>query len=539
MHLQILVRQPSNTNIQLAFGITLAGLFVRKIVKDDISHGVTKILYAISQSKARIKLHNVWTSIVASAMTIGFGGSVGAEAPIVLTGSAIGSNLGSFFKMNQKTLQLMLGCGAAGALAGIFKAPIAGVLFTLEVLMLDLTMASLIPLIICSVTATSVSYFLTGGEPMFNFVITSPFSVSRIPTIILLGLACGFISLYFTRGMNRLEDIFRKLKLPYKKLALGGVILSVLIFFFPALYGEGYDTIALLLSEKAQEVMNGSIFHAGASKSGILILYLSLIIVFKIFATAATNGAGGTGGIFAPSLFMGCVTGFVVARLINMSGLTEVPEANYAFAGMAGVMAGVMHAPLTAIFLIAELTGGYSLFMTLMITSLVSYMTIKVFEPHSLYAMRLAKRGELVTHHKDKAVLTLLKMESVIEKDLQTVNPEMMLGELVKVISNSKRNIFPVVDDDGKLLGIVLLDDIRNIMFRPELYQRFKVRKLMISPPAKVNIDLSMEKVMDIFEKTNAWNLPVIDNEDKYVGFVSKSKIFNSYRNVLVHFSDD
>jgi len=520
-------------------GITLAGLFVRKIVKDDISHGVTKILYAISQKKARIKAHNIWTSIVASATTIGFGGSVGAEAPIVLTGSAIGSNLGSFFKMNQKTLQLMIGCGAAGAIAGIFKAPIAGVLFTLEVLMLDLTMASLIPLLICAVTAASIAYLLTGGEPMFHFVVSEPFSVQGIPTIILLGLACGFISLYFTRGMNRLENIFRKLKLPYKKLMLGGVILSVLIFFFPALYGEGYDTISALLSENAGEVMNGSVFHADSSSSTALIIYLSLIVVFKIFATAATNGAGGTGGIFAPSLFMGCLTGFIVARLINMSGLMAVPEANYAFAGMAGVMAGVMHSPLTAIFLIAELTGGYSLFMTLMITSLISYLTIKVFEPHSLYAMRLAKRGELVTHHKDKAVLTLLKMDSVIEKDLQTVNPEMMLGELIKVISNSKRNIFPVVDDDGKLLGIVLLDDIRNIMFRPELYQRFNVQKVMISPPAKVNIDLPMEKVMDIFEKTNAWNLPVIDNEDKYVGFVSKSKIFNSYRNVLVHFSDD
>ena len=520
-------------------GITLAGLFVRKIVKDDISHGVTKILYAISQNKARIKIHNIWTSIVASATTIGFGGSVGAEAPIVLTGSAIGSNLGSFFKMNQKTLQLMIGCGAAGAIAGIFKAPIAGVLFTLEVLMLDLTMASLIPLIICAVTAASIAYLLTGGEPMFHFVVSEPFSVQGIPTIILLGLACGFISLYFTRGMNKLEDIFRKLKVPYKKLALGGVILSVLIFFFPALYGEGYDTIAALLSENAGEVMNGSVFHGDSSSSTVLIVYLSLIVIFKIFATAATNGAGGTGGIFAPSLFMGCITGFIVARLINMSGLTAVPEANYAFAGMAGVMAGVMHSPLTAIFLIAELTGGYSLFMTLMITSLISYLTIKVFEPHSLYAMRLAKRGELVTHHKDKAVLTLLKMESVIEKDLQTVNPEMTLGELIKVISNSKRNIFPVVDDDGKLLGIVLLDDIRNIMFRPELYQRFKVRKLMISPPAKVNIDLPMEKVMELFEQTNAWNLPVIDNDDKYVGFVSKSKIFNSYRNVLVHFSDE
>jgi CIC family chloride channel protein len=520
-------------------GIFLASLFVKYIVKDDISHGVTKILYAISQRQGRIKKHNSWTSIVASSITIGFGGSVGAEAPIVLTGSAIGSNLGSFFKMNHKTLQMLLGCGAAGALAAIFKAPIAGVLFTLEVLMLDLTMASIIPLLICAVTATSMSYLLMGNEFMFNFVVNEPFDIGRIPHIIILGIVCGFVSLYFTRGMNKLENIFRKQKNAYKKLALGGAMLSVLIFFFPSLYGEGYDTISALLSENADSVMNGSIFYKLNTNSWWLIFYLGLVVFFKIFATSATNGSGGTGGIFAPSLFMGCATGFIVSRVFNLLGFSHIPEANFALAGMAGVMAGVMHAPLTAIFLIAELTGGYDLFMNLMITSTISYLTIIIFEPHSLYAMRLAKKGELVTHHKDKAVLTLLKMENVIEKDLQTVDPEMTLGELVKVISNSHRNIFPVVDEHERLLGIVLLDDIRNIMFRPELYQRFKVRKLMISPPAKARIDLPMEKVMELFEKTNAWNLPVIDEQQKYVGFVSKSKIFNSYRNVLVHFSDE
>jgi CIC family chloride channel protein len=522
-------------------GIFLAGLFVRKIVKDDISHGVTKILYAISQGKSQIKPHNIWTSIVASSVTIGFGGSVGAEAPIVLTGSAIGSNLGSFFKMNRKTLQLLIACGAAGALGGIFKAPIAGVLFTLEVLMLDLTMASIAPLMLCAITATTISYILTGSEPVFDFVISEPFSVNRIHYIILLGIVCGLVSLYFTRGMNKLEDIFRKLKTPVKKLALGGVMLSVLIFLFPSLYGEGYDTISLLLGANSEEVMNGSVFYPFEFNSSgwFLVLYLTLTVFFKIFATSATNGAGGTGGIFAPSLFMGCITGFILARVINMTGFSNLPEANFAFAGMAGVMAGVMHSPLTAIFLIAELTGGYSLFMTLMITSVVSYIIILIFEPHSLYAMRLAKRGELVTHHKDKAVLTLLKMESVIEQDLQTVSPEMSLGDLVKVISQSKRNIFPVLDNEGKLLGIVLLDDIRNIMFRPELYQKFDVRRLMSSPPARIKVNMPMEKVMLLFEKTSAWNLPVIDENDKYIGFVSKSKIFNSYRNVLVHFSDD
>jgi len=519
-------------------GIFFAWAFVYFIVKDDISHGVTKILYFISQRQSRIKRHNVWTSVVASSITIGFGGSVGAEAPMVLTGSAIGSNVGSMFKMNHKTLQTLIGCGAAAALAAIFKAPIAGVLFTLEVLMLDLTLSSVVPLLICAVTATSTSYILSGSQPVFDFVVNEPFSVSRIPYIVLLGLFCGFVSLYFTRGMNWMEDIFRKLASPYKKMAFGGIILSVLIFLFPSLYGEGYDTIEYLLGNHPENVTNGSIFR-NFDHGWLLVAYLGLVVIFKIFASCATNGSGGTGGIFAPSLFMGCISGFILAKCINLSGIADMPEENFALAGMAGVMAGVMHSPLTAIFLIAELTGGYTLFMTLMITAVISYITILIFEPYSLYAMRLAKKGELITHHKDKAVLTMLKMGNVIEKDFQTVAPEQSLGELVKIISASHRNLFPVVDYNGKLMGIVQLDDIRNIMFRPMLYSRFKVEQLMTAPPAFVNEDATMEKVMELFESTNAWNLPVIDKDGKYVGFVSKSKIFNSYRSVLVHFSEE
>lgn len=519
-------------------GIFFAWAFVYFIVKDDISHGVTKILYFISQRQSRIKRHNVWTSVVASSITIGFGGSVGAEAPMVLTGSAIGSNVGSMFKMNHKTLQTLIGCGAAAALAAIFKAPIAGVLFTLEVLMLDLTLSSVVPLLICAVTATSTSYILSGSQPVFDFVVNEPFSVSRIPYIVLLGLFCGFVSLYFTRGMNWMEDIFRKLASPYKKMAFGGIILSVLIFLFPSLYGEGYDTIEYLLGNHPENVTNGSIFR-NFDHGWLLVAYLGLVVIFKIFASCATNGSGGTGGIFAPSLFMGCISGFILAKSINLSGIADMPEENFALAGMAGVMAGVMHSPLTAIFLIAELTGGYTLFMTLMITAVISYITILIFEPYSLYAMRLAKKGELITHHKDKAVLTMLKMGNVIEKDFQTVAPEQSLGELVKIISTSHRNLFPVVDYNGKLMGIVQLDDIRNIMFRPMLYSRFKVEQLMTAPPAFVNEDATMEKVMELFESTNAWNLPVIDKDGKYVGFVSKSKIFNSYRSVLVHFSEE
>lgn len=522
-----------------AVGIIIASLFVKYVVKDDISHGVTKILYAISQHKAIIKLHNCWSSIVASSITIGFGGSVGAEAPIVLTGSAIGSNLGQFFKLDQRTLMLLVGCGAAGAVGGIFKAPIAGVAFVMEVLLMDLTMTSIVPLLIASVTATAFSYLFMGDEVMFHFDNYAPFTLDRVPYLILLGVVCGLISLYFTRGMNWLEGFFRRLKVPYKKILVGGLMLGVLIFLFPPLYGEGYDTINALLTGECYNLFNQSFLYNYRFDAWAIILYLSLIIFFKIFASAATNGAGGTGGIFAPSLFVGCITGFVVAEGLNIVGL-PVPHQNFAFAGMAGLMSGVMHAPLTGTFLIAELTGGYDLFMTLMITSVIAYLTIIIFERHSLYAMRLAQKGELLTHHKDRAVLTLMKMDNVIETDLSVVTPETTLGQLVKVISKSNRNLFPVVNPKTqRFVGVVSLDEVRNIMFRPELYDRYKVQELMNMPPARIVVNMPMDKVMDTFENTGAWNLPVVDEENKYIGFVSKSKIFNTYRKVLVHFSEE
>ena len=522
-------------------GIFLSGLFVRKIVRDDISHGVTKILYAISMRKSRIKPHNTWSSIAASSITIGFGGSVGAEAPIVLTGSAIGSNLGSFFKMEHKTLMLLVGCGAAGAIAGIFKAPIAGLVFTLEVLMIDLTMASLLPLMISCVTAAAVTYMFTGFEAMFNFHQDYQFELARVPFVILLGIVCGLVSLYFTRAMNFCENIFRRYKSPYVKLLIGGATLSILIFLFPPLYGEGYDTINLLLDGKGygdwSMTMNNSLFYGHPET---FTLYLVLILLMKVFASSATNGGGGCGGIFAPSLFLGCLTGFVFSNVINHFGWsTFLPEKNFALFGMAGLMSGIMHAPLTGIFLIAELTGGYEMFFPLMVVSVSAYLTIMLFEPHSIYAMRLAKKGELLTHNKDQSVLRLLSTASVIETDFDEVRPDMDLGDVVRIISKSRRNLFPVVNDKGELEGIVLLDDIRNIMFRPELYHRFRVSKFMTSPPARLHTDQTMEEVMKVFDDTKAWNLPVIDEDGKYKGFVSKSKIFNSYRDILVKFSSE
>ena len=524
-------------------GITLAALFVKYVVRDDISHGITKILYAISQRKSIIKPHNMWSSIVGSGLTIGFGGSVGAEAPIVLTGAAIGSNLAKTFRLDQKTMMLMIGCGAAGAIGGIFKAPIAGLVFTLEVLMMDLTMTSVAPLLISSVTATAISYIATGADPMFPLDTTEPFLVNRIPRYLLLGAVCGFVSLYFTRGMNTLEQwMKRNVRSTGAKIAVGGLTLSILVFLFPPLYGEGYDVIRQIINGDSLSAMQYSPLTNGrwltANSQWLIIAYFSAIILVKIMASVATNGGGGVGGIFAPSLFMGSLVGFVTARLLNLAGVL-VPETNFALVGMAGLMSGVMHAPLTGIFLIAELTGGYHLFMPLMIVSVISYLTIMLFEPHSLYAMRLAQKGELLTHNKDRNVLTLLKMDSVLETDFIAVLPEMTLGELVKVISESKRNIFPVIDKDGRLKGILLLDEVRNIMFQPRLYKRFTVGQLMTSPPAVLRFDLPMEKVMEIFEDTGAWNLPVVDQDRRYLGFVSKSKIFNSYRHVLVHFSEE
>jgi CIC family chloride channel protein len=522
-------------------GILLAGLFVKYIVRDDISHGVTKILYAISQRKSRIKPHNTWSSLVASSVTIGFGGSVGAEAPIVLTGAAIGSNLGRIFKMEQKTLMLLVGCGAAGAIAGIFKAPIAGLVFVIEVLMLDLTMTSVLPLLISSVTAATVSYIFTGTEAMFKFSQTETFTMERIPYVLLLGVFCGLVSLYFTRVMNRIEQGYRKLGVYWKKFLVGGVMLSLLIFLFPPLYGEGYNTIGSLLDGEFSHMMDGSVFYSLNENYWGVIFFLSLILLFKVFASSATNAGGGCGGIFAPSLFLGCIAGFIFAHSSNfLDFTTELSEKNFALMGMAGVMSGVMHAPLTGVFLIAELTGGYDLFLPLMIVSISSYITILMFEPHSIYSMRLAQKGELLTHHKDKAVLTLLNVHSVIEKDFTVVSPTMSLGDMVKAIAESRRNVFPVVDDKGVLMGVVLLDDIRNIMFRPELYDRFHVSKFMVSAPAKIYINTPMEQIMRTFDDTKAWNLPVVDENGVYIGFMSKSKIFNSYREILVdNFSGD
>ncbi len=525
-------------------GVLLACWYVRNVVRDNISHGVTRVLYAISQNKSRLKPHNMYTSVIASSVTIGFGGSVGAEGPIVYTGAAIGSNLGQAFRLSPRVLMILVGCGAAAGIAGIFKAPIAGMLFTLEVLMLDLTTVTVMPLLISSITAASVAYIFTGYDLEFFFVQSEPFVIGRLPYFIALGIFCGLISLYFTRVMNLMERLFGRLGKPWRKTLVGSVILAALVFMFPPLYGEGYGAINSLLNGDPSSIVDGSVFYSDRGHAWFIILYIGLIIATKAFATSATNGAGGVGGTFAPSLYVGCMTGFFFAFLLNSLGL--IPEGsdplsvkNFALMGMAGVMSGVMHAPLMGIFLTAEMTGGYELFLPLLTVSALSYGTIRIFEPYSIYTMRLARQGKLLTHHKDRAVLTLMKMDSVIETDFLPVNPDMNLKQMVDTIAQSSRNLFPVLDAERKLLGVVVLDDIRNIMFRPDLYRRMYVRRFMSSPPAKLSTEDSMERVMKIFDDTGAWNLPVVNPEGVYVGFVSKSKIFNSYRRVLRHYSED
>nr|WP_319399682.1 chloride channel protein [uncultured Carboxylicivirga sp.] len=519
-------------------GIFITLVLVKYVVKDNLGHGITKILYAISKRGGHIKSHNNYSSIFTSSFTIGFGGSVGAEAPIVLTGASIGSTLGHLFRMNTKTIILLVGCGSAGAIAGIFKAPIAGLVFTLEVLMLDLTMASIVPLLISAVTSATVAFFFLGKDVEFSFNLEAPFLLNNIPYYALLGIVGGFVSLYFTRGVMWVEKHLGVVKNPFVKWIIGGAVLSSLIFLFPPLYGEGYHTITELLNGNSAEVLNESLFFPLHNNLWAVLGFLAMLIIFKVFATAVTTGSGGIGGIFAPTLFMGGVTGYFFAQLANTFGFVDLPSSHFTLVGMAGLMAGVMHAPLTAIFLIAEITNGYGLFIPLMITSTIAYITIMYFEPHSIYTKRLAQKGELITHHKDKAVLTMMRLDKVLETEFKTVFPEMTLGELTKVVSKSKRNIFPVIDHADQLKGYITLSDIRGIIFNHDLYNETTVEELMEVPPAVIDHDENMDNVMKKFEETGAWNLPVVE-DGKYLGFVSKSKIFSVYRRVLIHFSDE
>ncbi len=518
-----------------AIGIILATLFVRHIVRDNISEGVTRVLYAMSRRDSRIARHNCWTSIVGGATTIGFGGSVGPEAPIVLTGAAIGSNVAQLARLNYRHTTLLLCCGAGAALAAIFKAPITGVIFVLEILMLDITATSIIPLLIATVTATTIAFILRGFDPIIAVTLRpeDAFELWQIPLFILLGVACGLMAWYFTSMNSRVGAFFKQQPTQYRKWLIGGVIIGLLIFIFPPLYGEGYDAFVGLMHGQTDQLFNNSLFYRFSHIEWVIILFVVATMFFKVIAMATTNAAGGIGGTFAPSLFVGAFTGAALALICNALFNWNVPIASFTLVGMAGVMAGVMNAPLTSIFLIAELSNGYGLFIPLMITACISFAVNYYLDPDSIYTKQLRQKGELLTHDKDQSVFVFLKLEELMETDFIRIRSHMTLGDLITIISSARRNIFPVIDDFGRLLGVVQLDDLRKDMFKREKYGN-SIMTYMIQPPDRILQHEAIQSILPKFEDNRTWMLPVVDRDNHYLGFISKSRILNAYREQLV-----
>ncbi len=518
-----------------AIGIVLATLFVRYIVRDNISEGVTRVLYAMSSRSSRITRHNMWTSIVGGATTIGFGGSVGPEAPIVLTGAAIGSNVGQLARLNYKHTTLMLCCGAGAAVAAIFKAPITGLVFVLEILMLDITATSIIPLLIATVTATMTALILRGFDPIIAVTLRAEdvFKLWQIPLFILLGVCCGLMAWYFTSMNSRVGAFFKKQPTQYRRWLIGGAVLGVLIFIFPPLYGEGYEAFTGLMRGHTEPLFDNSLFYRFSHIEWVVILFVIATMFFKVIAMATTNAAGGVGGTFAPSLFVGAFTGAALALICNALFGWQVPIASFTLVGMAGVMTGVMKAPLTSIFLIAELSNGYGLFIPLMITSSISFAVNYWLDPDSIYTKQLRQRGELLTHDKDQSVFVFLKLDELMETDFIRIREQMTLGDLITIISSARRNIFPVIDNFGRLLGVVQLDDLRKDMFQREKYGN-SIMHYMIQPPDRILKNESIQSILPKFEDKNTWMLPVVDKENRYLGFISKSRILNAYRQQLV-----
>ncbi|GHC42840.1 chloride channel protein [Ulvibacter litoralis] len=522
-------------------GLTLTYLCIRYVIRQKVSHGIPSTLYAISQRKGFMKAHQMFGSLLTAPLTVGFGGSVGLEGPTVATGAAISSNISRMLHLNQATRTLLIGCAAAGAMSSIFKAPIAAIIFAIEVFSLDLTLASLMPLLLASLSAIITSYFFFGNDVLLPFRIEDEFGIQHVPLYIILGVATGLVSIYFTKTYSFFQSFFEKISSPIKRLMIGGLGIGVLVYFIPPLYGEGFDVINNLVQGNPEIALENNIFHLDLTSAWVVIALLAGLIFFKIIASCFTFGAGGVGGIFAPTLFMGSITGFCSAKILNTLNFftSNISESNFTLVGMTGVMAGVLHAPLTAIFLIAELTGGYELFIPLMIASVISFSITKYFIPHSVYAMELGKKGDLITHNKDHAVLTLMDIKTVIERDFVPVYLDMTLGDIVhKAVVKSNRNLFPVVNKATKELeGIILLDDLRPVMFDQTLYKKIKASDLMQTPPAYIMLEENkMTDVMKKFQDTSAWNLPVISN-GKYYGFVSKSKLLTAYRRKLIDFS--
>lgn len=519
-------------------GIILATLFVKYVVKDGISEGVTRVLYAMSRTDSRIKGHNCWTSIVGGATTIGFGGSVGPEAPIVLTGAAIGSNIGKLAHLNYKNITLLLCCGAGAAVAAIFKAPITGVVFVLEILMLDITSKSIIPLLMASMTATITSLVLHGFSPIIAVSLSTDdmFKVAQVPLFILLGCFCGVMAYYFTSVNSKVGGFYKSIKEQWRKWLYAGVTLGILIFLFPPLYGEGHGSFGSLMTGHTAELFDNSIFYSFSDADWFLLIYLIAIMLFKVVAMATTNAAGGVGGTFAPSLFVGAFAGATLAVMCRVIFDWDVSITSFTLAGMAGVMSGVMKAPLTSIFLIAELSNGYGLFIPLMIVSCISFAVNYGLDRDSIYTKQLRMRGELLTHDKDSSAFVFLRLDELMETDFIRIREAMTLGDIVNIISSARRNIFPVLDNYGKLMGVVQLDDLRHDMFNRDKWNT-PIMHYMIQPPDTILEHEMIQSIMPRFEQSNTWMLPVVDKENKYLGFISKSRILNAYREALVNVS--
>ena len=518
-------------------GIALAVVFIKYINKRHVGHGIPGVLFSISKNNGIIRSHNLYSSIITSALTVGFGGSVGLEGPTVATGGAIGSNMGKLFKLSYKEITLLISCACAGALSAIFKAPIAGIVFALEVIMLDMTMWAVIPLLIASATAALTSYLFLGQNVLYQFQLSETFEMNQIHFYLILGVLVGFLSAYFTKSYTYITEIFEKFKNPWKRILVAGGLLGVIIFFFPPLYGEGYEVVNQGLQGEYIHLFEGTFFEGWHQSFALVVLYILAVIGIKVIATTLTFAAGGIGGIFAPSLFMGANMGLLFGLILNQMGI-DVSVSNMALVGMGSMIAGVVHAPLTAIFLIAEITGGYELFFPLMLASTISYGTTRFFVKNSVYTLQLAKRGELMTHHKDRNILLMMKVSELIETNFSTVRATDTLRDLIKVITKSSRNIYPVVDEYHKLQGIVKLDDIRHIMFHQEMYDSTKISDLMIIPKWTIESTDQMEEVARIFTESQRFNIPVLQN-GKYLGFVSRARVFSSYREMLKHFSDD
>jgi len=523
-----------------AIGIFLTVFFIKFIVKDETRHGIPRILYVISRLSGKMKQHKIFSSLFGSSLTAGFGGSIGLEAPIISTGSSIGSSLGQLLRMNYKTTILLIGCGAAGAMASIFTTPIAAVIFSLEVLMLDLTISSIIPLLMASATGAITTKLLLAENILIHFKISEPFTISDAPFYLLLGVLTGLVSLYFNRATHFVTDLMENLKNKFVRIVIGVTVLGVLIFLFPPLYGEGYDTIRQIIEGNSIHLLDNSFFYVFRDNVWFFVIFLVFIILLKVIATTLTIESGGIGGIFAPSAITGGLAGFAFARVLNNIGFTKtLSESNFTLVGMAGVLGAVLHAPLTAIFLIAEMTNGYELIVPLMLTSIISFVTIKTFDPHSIFTKRLAERGELLTHHKDQAVLTLLNVKDVIERDVLTIQEKSTLGDLTQLISKSKRNLFAVIDKQKNFLGMIILDQVREDMFNKDKYG-VSIAKYIYQPIAneKISVDDSMDVVMEKFKQSGNYNLVVL-NKGKYVGFVSRANVFNAYRQTLIDVSHE